>query len=32
MGCSCQTKSGGKRLCKEGPVLEKEEIIWPTPA
>lgn len=30
MGCSCQTISGPKRICKEGPVLEKEEILWPT--
>lgn len=28
MGCSCKTKYGNKRLCKDGPVLEKEEIIW----
>ncbi|MCQ4638128.1 dihydroorotate dehydrogenase electron transfer subunit [Anaerovorax odorimutans] len=28
MGCSCQTKYGAKRICKEGPVLEKEEILW----
>ena len=28
MGCSCQTKYGTKRICKDGPVLEKEEIIW----
>lgn len=28
MGCTCQTASGPKRLCKEGPVLEKEEILW----
>jgi dihydroorotate dehydrogenase electron transfer subunit len=28
MGCSCQTKYGNKRICKEGPVLFKEEIIW----
>ena len=28
MGCSCQTRSGNKRICKEGPVLEKGEIIW----
>ena len=28
MGCSCETKTGPKRICKEGPVLEKEEIIW----
>lgn len=28
MGCSCETKYGKKRICTEGPVLEKEEIIW----
>lgn len=28
MGCSCKTKYGAKRICKEGPVLKKEEIIW----
>ncbi len=28
MGCSCQTKYGSKRICKDGPVLEKEEILW----
>ena len=28
MGCSCETKYGNKRICKDGPVLEKEEIIW----
>lgn len=28
MGCSCRTKYGNKRICKDGPVLEKEEIIW----
>jgi len=28
MGCTCKTKNGPKRICKEGPVLEKEEIIW----
>ena len=28
MGCSCETKYGKKRICKDGPVLEKEEIIW----
>lgn len=28
MGCSCQTKYGSKRICRDGPVLEKEEIIW----
>ncbi|MBE6637970.1 MAG: dihydroorotate dehydrogenase electron transfer subunit [Ruminococcaceae bacterium] len=28
MGCSCQTVTGYKRICKEGPVLKKEEILW----
>ena len=28
MGCSCKTKYGSKRICREGPVLVKEEIIW----
>ncbi len=28
MGCSCKTKYGNKRICKDGPVLCKEEIIW----
>ena len=28
MGCSCKTKYGNKRICKEGPVLKKGEIIW----
>ncbi len=28
MGCSCQTKYGAKRICTDGPVLVKEEIIW----
>ncbi len=28
MGCSCKTLYGNKRICKDGPVLEKEEIIW----
>lgn len=28
MGCSCKTKYGNKRICKDGPVLTKEEIIW----
>ena len=27
-GCSCKTKYGNKRICKDGPVLVKEEIIW----
>ncbi len=28
MGCSCKTVTGTKRICREGPVLEKEEILW----
>ena len=28
MGCSCKTKYGNKRICRDGPVLVKEEIIW----
>ena len=28
MGCSCKTITGYKRICKEGPVLNKEEILW----
>lgn len=28
MGCSCKTLTGNKRICKEGPVMEREEIIW----
>ena len=30
MGCSCETLYGVKRICKEGPVLRKEEIKWQT--
>lgn len=28
MGCTCETKYGYKRICKDGPVLYKEEIKW----
>ena len=28
MGCSCKTVTGYKRICREGPVLRKEEILW----
>ncbi len=28
MGCSCKTIYGNKRICRDGPVLEKEEILW----
>ena len=30
MGCSCKVITGYKRICKDGPVLEKEEILWDT--
>jgi len=30
MGCSCKTITGYKRICKEGPVMMKEEILWQT--
>ena len=28
MGCSCKTITGYKRICRDGPVLRKEEILW----
>ena len=28
MGCSCKTLTGYKRICKDGPVLKREEILW----
>ena len=28
MGCSCKTKYVNKRICKDGPVLFREEIVW----
>ena len=28
MGCTCKTKYGSKRICKDGPVLRREEIVW----
>lgn len=28
MGCSCRTLTGNKRICREGPVMNSEEIIW----
>ncbi|MDD5883947.1 MAG: dihydroorotate dehydrogenase electron transfer subunit, partial [Firmicutes bacterium] len=28
MGCSCKTLTGNKRICKDGPVMRKEEILW----
>ncbi len=30
MGCSCKTLYGNKRICVDGPVLEREEIVWET--
>ena len=30
MGCTCETLYGAKRICRDGPVLVKEEIKWPT--
>ncbi len=30
MGCSCETLTGNKRVCVEGPVIRKEEILWRT--
>lgn len=32
MGCTCHTKSGAKRICKDGPVLFREDIEWETQA
>ena len=28
MGCTCKTMTGGKRICKEGPVFNREELVW----
>lgn len=28
MGCTCKTKYGAKRICRDGPVLFREEIVW----
>ena len=27
-GCSIETKNGPRRVCKDGPVFKKEELIW----
>lgn len=32
MGCTCKTLYGNKRICRDGPVLDREEILWPTHA
>ena len=29
MGCTCKTTHGSKRVCKDGPVFTKEEMLWP---
>ncbi|MEG2081945.1 MAG: dihydroorotate dehydrogenase electron transfer subunit, partial [Oscillospiraceae bacterium] len=28
MGCSCKTITGNKRICTEGPILVKEDVLW----
>ncbi len=28
MGCTCKTKYGAKRICRDGPVLKREEVVW----
>ena len=28
MGCSIPTRNGYKQVCKDGPILYKEEIVW----
>jgi NAD(P)H-flavin reductase len=28
LGCVVSTKTGYKRVCKEGPVFSGEELIW----
>ena len=28
MGCSCKTITGNKRICREGPVMKRSDIIW----
>jgi dihydroorotate dehydrogenase electron transfer subunit len=28
MGCSIHTTKGAKRVCKDGPIFKKEEVIW----
>jgi len=28
MGCTCETKLGAKRICADGPVFRREEILW----
>ncbi len=28
MGCTCETKAGHKRVCRDGPVFRREEVLW----
>ena len=28
LGCTIETKNGAKRVCKDGPVFKRSEIIW----
>ena len=28
MGCTIQTKNGYKRVCRDGPVFSREEVLW----
>ncbi|MBR5007095.1 MAG: dihydroorotate dehydrogenase electron transfer subunit, partial [Clostridia bacterium] len=28
MGCSIMTAGGAKRICKDGPVFAKSELLW----
>ena len=28
MGCSVPTRSGSRRICREGPVFDREELLW----
>ncbi len=28
MGCSCKTITGYKRICREGPIMRKGDILW----
>jgi dihydroorotate dehydrogenase electron transfer subunit len=27
-GCSIETKNGPRRVCKDGPVFKKEDLLW----
>ena len=27
-GCSVQTQGGPRRVCADGPVFDKEEVLW----